>query len=737
MQSMALFRRRAAWPWLALAAGLSLVAGLAATSPSSVRATNAPAARTASEDLLADGRKAARILAALLPRVHLQHAAMDDAMAARALELYVDSLDFDRTYLMASDVEEFRRDASRLDDMLKAGDLSFAFRVQERFMDRVRDRLAFVERWLDGGIDTTNDDTYVWRRKDAPRAANAAEWDDLWRRKIHNEYVARLVAIETARATATNAPAGAAAASEPPARQREPTLLEVEGDRKDLHLSPEEFIRKRYRQFRTVLEDSDEEAVIDRFLSAFTQAYDPHSEYMTAARTEDFDISMRLSLVGVGAQLSSEDGAAKIERLIPGGPADRDGRLQMGDRIIAVGQGDEEPVDVLHWPLYKIVRLIRGEKGTRVTLVYWPAADVSGATEKRITLVRDEVKLEEQAAKSRIREVTDPGGVVRKIGVLALPEFYADFKARTGEARRSAGDVRRLLEDLKRQGVAGIALDLRNNGGGSLPDAIEIAGLFIKSGPIVQVRDARNVQVLSDPDPEQVYAGPLVVLVNRASASASEIVAAALQDYGRAVIVGDRKTHGKGTVQTLLPLDNRNATFGSLKVTTAAFYRIAGGSTQIRGVASDIVIPSFLDVMEVGEEFLPHALPWTVIDPAFYSVMLDQAPPLDVLRERSERRRANAAAFQVRSELIARFAQRMNAAEISLNLSNRIATAKADRELDEAQREAMKVTAQSDDDADGKDVVLQEALQILADIIRWKETPAAAGPVAAASRAAQ
>lgn len=706
----------------AAAALLLLAAAHAPAQPATTRAH--------SDDIIATGRKAARVLAAMLPRTHLQRIELDDAIAARAFDLFIDSLDFDRTWLLTSDVDEFRRDVTRLDDMLRAGDLSFAFRVNDRFMERMRDRIEFVNRVLMEGIVTTNRDTYVWRRRDAPRAADTNEWNELWRRKITNEYISRLVAVELARSSATNAAAtnAASAAAAADSRKVEPDLADVEGDRRDPHLTPEDFIRRRYRQFRTVLEDSDEESLIDRFLSAFTQAFDPHSEYMTAARTEDFDISMRLSLVGIGAQLSSEDGAAKIERLIPGGPAERDGRLQVGDRIIAVGQGDEEPVDVLHWPLYKVVRLIRGEKGTRVTLVYWPASDVSGATERRITLVRDEVRLEEQAAKSRVREVEASRGRRYRFGIVSLPEFYADFKARSGEARRSSTDVRNRLQDLIREGVQGIALDLRNNGGGSLPDAIEIAGLFIRSGPIVQVRDLRGVQVLSDPDPAIVYDGPLVVLVNRSSASASEIVAAALQDYGRAVIIGDRKTHGKGTVQTLLPLDNRNSSLGSLKVTTAAFYRIAGGSTQMRGVAPDIVLPSFLDAMEVGEEFLPHALPWTVVDPAYYAVLLDMVPPLDVLRERSERRRAEAPAFQARAALIARFQRRMNTAEISLNLEERLRTARTDRELDEAQRAATRAGGEDSDDS--ADLVLQEALQVLLDIARWREVSRSAEPVA-------
>jgi carboxyl-terminal processing protease len=683
-----------------------------------------PAAPSSSDskEILANASKAARILALILPRTHLQRTELNDTIALRALEIYVDSLDFDRTYFLATDIEEFRRDAHRLDEMLAAGDLSFAFRVHERFMDRMRNRVQFVDEILKQGVSLTNRDTYIWRRRDALRAAGEAEWDELWRRKIANEYVARLVAVEMAKES-TNVPPRTSADR----TKKEPDVIGEESDRKDPHLSPEEFIRKRYRQFKTFMEDSDEESVVDSFLSAFTRAYDPHSEYMTAARAEDFDISMRLSLVGIGAQLSSEDGAAKIERIIPGGPADRDGRLKVGDRIIAVGQGDEEPVDVLHWPLYKVVRLIRGEKGTKVTLVYWPASDVSGATERRITLIRDEVRLEEQAAKSRVHTVPGPDGRPRSLAVITLPEFYADFKARSGEGRRSATDVRKLLENLQAtQRVDGVILDLRHNGGGSLPDAIEIAGLFIRSGPIVQVRDTRGVQVLSDPDPDQVYDGPLVVLVSRTSASASEIVAAALQDYGRAVIVGDRKTHGKGTVQTLLPLDNRNPALGQAKITTAAFYRIAGGSTQLRGVSSDIVVPSVLDAMEIGEEFLPHALPWSAIDPAFYAVLLNQIPPLDVLRERSERRRAEQPAFKARAELISRLESRLNTPEISLDFSERLKMARSERELDQAQQEALKT---GDDNSEG-DITLREALNILMDIVLWRESQASSRAVA-------
>ncbi len=733
--------------------GLLAVTGALAAGVLGVASPEKNGAATGKSDaeVLATGQKAARILGLMLPRAHLHHHDLDDTMAARALDLYLDAVDFDRTHFLASDIDEFRRDAGNIDDMLKDGDLSFAFKVNDRFLERVRNRMAFVETVLKQGFNVKDREVYPWKRKDAARAADEAAWDDLWRRKIKNEYVGRLVAVEMAKATEATTPAAKAApAKDPktpetgkaskdapsapdasgkpaqgadakPEKNLEKDIIQADGDRKDLHLTPEDFIRKRYKQFQTALEDSDEDMVIDRFLSAFTQAYDPHSEYMTASRTEDFDISMRLSLVGIGAQLSSEDGAAKIERLIPGGPAERDGTLKVGDRIVAVGQGDADPVETLHWPLYKVVRLIRGAKDSKVTLVYWPASDVSGASERTVRLVRQEVKLEEQAAKSKVQEIDDGDGRKHKLGVLTLPEFYSDFKSKSGEPRRSAADVRRLLEDLKREGVEGVALDLRNNGGGSLPDAIEIAGLFIKSGPIVQARDSRNVQVLSDPDPEQVYDGPLVVLVSRMSASASEIVSAALQDFGRAVVIGDRKTHGKGTVQTLLPLDNRDESLGSFKVTTASFYRIAGGSTQMKGVAPDIVVPSFFDTMEIGEEFLPHALPWTVVDPAFYAVLSDQIPPLDVLRERSAKRRAANSAFRIRDELIARLGTRMNSETISLNVDERVAIARADKELDDAQRAGGPAGKDSDEKDAAKDPVLVESLQILGDIVRWHE----------------
>jgi carboxyl-terminal processing protease len=487
-------------------------------------------------------------------------------------------------------------------------------------------------------------------------------------------------------------------------------------------LAPAEFVRKRYRQYLIMLEDSDADFVLQRYFSAFVQVYDPHSEYMTPSTSEDFDIGMKLSLVGIGALLSSEEGAAEIEQIIPGGPAARDGRLKPGDRVIAVAQGDKEPVDILHWPLYKAVRIIRGEKGTKVVLTVIPAGDVSGARTVKIDLVRDEVKLEGQAAKSEVQELP-AGGVTNKIGVIRLPAFYADMKQRANghdEYKSSSHDIAALLRDMNTNGTQGLILDLRGNGGGALAEAVEMTGLFLTAGPVVQVREPRGIQVLSDPDPGVLHTGPLVVLVNRHSASASEILAAALQDYGRAIVVGDSKTHGKGTVQSWQNLDDRNPKLGSLKITTHSFYRVAGGSTQLKGVVPDIVVRSPLDVMEVGEEFLPHAMKWSVVNMARYRPVADLGSSVAALRAKSVARRKDDTRFIAQNEMIERLKAFQDKKEISLNLEDRLALVREEKSITKMEDEAMddeEAVAGSHPKEKSHDLVLQEGERILVDLI--------------------
>lgn len=660
----------------------------------------------------------ARLLALRLPRLHLLHEPCDDHIATNALYLYLTSLDADHTFFLAEDIARFQTMATELDNKLADGDIQPAYEIFELFKERVRNRVLFVDQFLERSIDLNTDATYQWKRRNTPWPADNAAWDAIWAKKVVNEYLAQVVARTLAaeeKNSVTNKPAASPAATNGNGRARR------NGDTQNAALTPEQVIRKRYDRFYTVLNDSDAEWVLQRYLTSFAQAYDPHSEYMSATSAEDFDIGMKLSLGGIGAVLSSEDGAAKIERNIPGGPADRDGRLKPGDKIIAVGQGDAEAVDVLHWPLYRTVRLIRGPKGTRVTLIVIPATDVTGGLTTRIQLVRDEVKLEEQAAKARIETIRRPDGTNYTLGVINLPAFYVDLKSKfkdREEFRSSARDVAQLIVEMRATNrIDGILLDLRNNGGGSLTEAVEMTGLFLRSGPVVQVNEMRSVQILNDQDPSILYAGPLAVLVSRQSASAAEILSAALQDYGRAVIIGDSKTHGKGSVQTLVNLDSNNARLGQLKITTATFHRIAGGSTQREGVRADVVVPSFLDVMEVGEEFLPNALPWSQVLPAYYRPVMDTAPIIPVLREKSALRQSQDPRFKSNRAMLARFAEQQNSQAITLNLTRRLALARAEKDIAGVEDKLEDPDA-ADDDGRG-DVVLPEALQILADYINF------------------
>lgn len=639
--------------------------------------------------------------ASRLAQTHLTRAPFDDTVATNALMLFIDSFDFDHSYFLAADIAEFKQSATQLDNQVRSGDTSFARHIFDRFLERVTDRTAHVEQLLERGFDLTIDETYRWKRDKAPWPKDEAEWNELWRKKIKNEYVGRVAAQEIPEKE-ENKTAGEAGNEEQP----------------DQRLSPEEFIRERYKQFQLLVKTNfDEETLLERYLSAFAQSYDPHSAYLSPRGVEDFDIHMSLSLVGIGAMLRSEDGTAKITKIIPGGPAEQDERLKPGDKIIAVAQGDQESVSILHWPLSKSVRLIRGKKGTPVTLTIIPAEDKTGTRTKTIRLVRDEVKLEEQAAKGELVDSVGETPLPSRIGVITLPEFYADFAgARNGKdnVRRCSVDVRNILQEFSTNHVEGVILDLRNDGGGSLSEAIDLAGQFISLGPIVQVRQQRGVGVLPDGDPATLYSGPLVVLVNRISASASEIVAAALQDYGRAVIVGDSKTHGKGSVQTILPLSRLSDRFGSLRVTTAGFYRIAGGSTQLRGVTPDIILPSLFDALEIGEKFLPHALPWSQVHRAYFQPWNPSVKPLlPELQARSRKRMEQSSAFDALLARRKRLHERIDHPKISLQKSVRVRELLADDELDQLQ----KIELDSSEEKDKEDPILDEALRVLTDLI--------------------
>jgi carboxyl-terminal processing protease len=656
-------------------------------------------------------------LARKLPREHLVGYELNDMISQRSWSNYVSALDFDHTYFLKSDIERFRRYELKLDDQLKDGDIGFAYVVFDILKKRVKNRTEYVDTLLKKGFDFERDEVYTWG-KDAPWAASEKDWDELWRKKIKSEYLGRLVVRKTGH-------------GKPPSNDPEAFPK--------LDLSPEEFVRRRYRQYLNVLTDSDAEWVLERYLDAVSQAYDPHTDYMSPTSVEDFQIEMKLSLVGIGALLRNEDGAAQVVRLIKGGPAARDkskNRLRPGDKIVAVGQGDKPPVDTLHWPLSKTVRLIRGEKGTRVVLVVVPASDPSGTTTKLVTLKRDTVRLEESAAQHKIRTLTRPGGNDLKLGIISLPGFYANMAARSTRSpdyRSASHDVTKLLEQLKREKVHGVVLDLRDNGGGYLPEAIKMAGLFIKDGPVVQVQGSRRrVEVLNDPDSNVVYDGPLVVLVNRASASAAEIVAGALQDHGRALIVGDDRTHGKGTVQAVLEL-TRDRADGVLKVTSAIYCRITGESTQKRGVQADIVLPSLLSNMEYGESELPNALDWKRVAAASYHPIQDLAAVVPRLRQQSAARQKADPVFTAYLDLLRQSGELATSKQLPLAMNARMKLAKTEKELYDLQRRLTETgeTGHGDDTngkENGPDPVLAETLHILADLVDLKDEIPTAKP---------
>ncbi|MCF7816953.1 MAG: carboxy terminal-processing peptidase [Kiritimatiellales bacterium] len=669
-----------------------------------------------------DVKKIARTVAYSLPVFHLNQLPLDEDIARSAFDLFIDSLDPSRSYFLQSDIDAFSAKAGTLDKELRKGDITFAKEVFAVLMERIDNRTDFTKKLLEKGFDTSKSETFLWDRKDAPWPKDEAEWDDLWRKRVKNEYVARLVSEQVYKEEEQAAATNTIASAETSATNITASAGGAEEDGlEDANLSPDEFIMARYKQFKLTMESFDEEMLLQRYLTSFSQVYDPHSDYMSPSSVEDFDINMKLSLVGIGAMLRPDEGTARIVQIIPGGPADEDGRLKAGDKIVAVAEGDKEPVSILHWPLYKAVRLIRGAKDSKVVLTIIPASDRSGTRTKKIDLIRDEVKLEEQAAKGEVKDLDLGDGITRHLGVITLPDFYADFKATSNnekDARRASSDVKKLINELMLKGIEGLVLDLRNNGGGSLVEAIDTAGLFISSGPIVQVKERGGVQVLPDADPEVNYDGPMIVLVNRLSASASEILAAALQDYKRAVIVGDKQTHGKGTVQTLMPLGSEKSRRGSLKLTTAGFYRINGGSTQLKGVTPDVIIPDYLDVMDLGEDSLQHALPWDTIRPAMYRAETGTTELIPLLAEQSKERLATNAEFQTYLVKREHLKERFETKTVSLSLKERVAEAEAEKELDDIQSGAFL----DEDNKDKKnDIVLNEALHILSDMIDLKK----------------
>lgn len=557
----------------------------------------------------------ARLTANVLENAHYSRHPFNDEMSQRFFQLYLDMLDPMHIHFTQQDIREFEKYRTTLDDLTrKEGNTSPAFEIFARFLERLDQRVTQAAEDLKRGeFSFDTDETYKTDRDEAPYPATLEEARALWHKHLRYEYLTE----------------------------------KLDGKK------PEEIVdtlARRYKRSLRLLAEFDSDDIIQLYLSALAHAYDPHGDYMGKAQLENFAISMKLSLFGIGALLSDRDGYCTIESLIPEGPAERSKKLKPKDRIVAVQQEDGEPVDVVGMKLQDVVELIRGPKGTKVTLTIIPADASDSSVRRQVTLVRDEIKLRDQQAKAEIIDLRNAAGGTNRIGLIDLPSFYAsmDLGGLPGETepRSTTADVAALVRKLEREGVEGIILDLRRNGGGSLEEAIRLTGLFIDHGPVVQVRDtAGEVRIESDRDPGMLYAGPLIVLTSRFSASASEILAAALQDYGRALVVGDIHTHGKGTVQTIFELA-RSGRFppsvnpGAIKITIRKFYRANGESTQLRGVEPDIVLPSVNNLLEVGEVSLDYALPWDHIASADYEPLNWIQPFLPELKRRTLARQA-------------------------------------------------------------------------------------------------
>jgi carboxyl-terminal processing protease len=619
-----------------------------------------------------DEKAIAELTAQNLEMRHYRRQRFDNDVSSRFLDRYIESLDNLRLHFFQSDLDEFEKYRERLDDLTFEGQTEPSREIFARFLQRIEERVAYVAELLRAEeFDFTGTDRYQLDRRKAAYPKDMTEARALWRQHLRYEVLQEILSLKSI--DSTNAADDVEGSEDQDGTLREGSAL------------PDAVLKtmtRRYSRLLRTLSGLDGDDVFELYLGALAHVYDPHSDYLGRASLENFAINMNLSLFGIGAVLQSEDGYCKVRELRPG-PAMRSQRIKPGDRIVAVAQDDQEAVDVVDWKLSKVVDLIRGPKGSRVRLTIIPADATDPSERVEVALVRDEIKLEDEEAKAQLIEL--PSGEVGsvRVGLIDLPSFYASFDM-TGNGRRAGRsreksttiDVANLIERLKEQGVQGLILDLRNNGGGSLDEAIQLTGLFIREGPVVQVRDSRGGLILEEDSHEGVlYDGPLVVLTSRHSASASEILAGALQDYGRALIVGDSSTHGKGTVQSMIQLKpmfpESTKDPGAIKVTVRKFYRASGDSTQQRGVVPDIILPSVNNYAEVGESALEDALPWDTVPSTSYVKENRVAPLLDQLRERSDQRISADTDFEYVREDIALYREYLADRSVSLNLEER------------------------------------------------------------------
>ena len=708
----------------------------------------------------------ARKVANMLPTYHVTQRPLGEELSQRAWTNLVTMYDYGHAVFLQSDLDAFDPMQRRIGDALRGGDVSFVYDMHKVFVHRLEECVTYVTNLLETtDFDFSVQEECQFDRKDAPWPATREERDELWRKRIKNELLAQILSRELDDEEK--------AAGKKPKKKKDAKKQEKSAETNGVETAakpeptPKENLINKYRHYLAwVLTELDDEKVLERYLLATSMAYDPHSAYMAPMSKDDFDMDMNLSLCGVGAVLSQsmDDGALEIKEVMKGGPLAREGSIKEGDKIVGVGQGDGPIEDVVWKSMRKSIKKIRGPKDTKVVL---EVTDKNGASRRKVAIIRDEIKLEDQAATGRVEKVV-LNGVTNVMGYVKLPAFYGTMDKRPNEPgyRSCSLDVAKWVAQFNTEGASGMVLDLRGNGGGSLREAVLLTALFVRPNPdqcpVVQIREKSQVYVLPTfPDqPTFAWRKPLIVMIDRHSASASEIVAGALQDTGRAVVVGDTQSHGKGTVQTVLPMGR--AENGSMKITTARFYRINGSSTQVKGVASDIRLPSAIDERtDIGEDKLPNALPWSRIEPASYDMIWNMKDYVGRLTELSSARMKGSREWERRLQLVKLCREASERKTVPLERAARKKMMKEDRDVfDEAdglelddedlsvevprdekdkskeKESAENGTADKQEEAEPppKDIVLTEAMNILADLVRLTDGAEAPAPQPRPSR---
>ncbi|MEG8989813.1 carboxy terminal-processing peptidase [Ignavibacteria bacterium 4148-Me] len=640
-----------------------------------------------------------QVIVQILSNYHYKKQRLNDSLSSVIFDEYIKNLDNAKSYFLKQDIEAFEKYRYQFDDFLNSGDLNIPFEIFNVYKKRLGERINYIKKCLQTEFDFSIDESFSPDREKADWAKSKEELDEIWRLRLKNDALNLILSGKDWKGAA-------------------------------------EVLLKRYQNFHKIILQYEAEDVFSLFMNSVTQVYDPHTDYFSPAASENFSISMKLSLEGIGATLRQENDYTVVAGIVPGGPAAKSGLLHEEDKIVGVAQGEDgEMVDVIGWRLDDVIQLIRGKKGTVVRLQILKASDGPNAIPTEIKLVRDEVKLEEQAAKSEIMNIQHEGYNF-KLGIIKLPSFYTDFEAQQKgkpDYKSTTRDVKEILKKFKEEKVDGVVIDLRNNGGGSLQEAIQLTGLFIKEGPVVQVKNMMNIiEVDKDPDPEIHYDGPLAVLVNRFSASASEIFSAAIQDYGRGIVIGEN-TYGKGTVQNLLDLNRHipiaNKKLGQLKLTIAKFYRINGSSTQHKGVQPDITFPSPYSSEEFGESSQPSALPWDQIQPAQYEKYGDLSKFISLLIKKHDERTKKDPEYQLLLDDIEEFKENRAKKVFSLNEEirkqerNKAEERKKKKEEERAKISGIDIKDKKEVESQSSitsDYELKESARILADLILAK-----------------